>query len=389
MSDVFISYASEDRRCAGAIANGLTAQGWSVWWDRDLPAGRRFSDVIQEEISNARCILVVWSAVSVKKDWVIDEASEGQKRGILVPVFLEPLLPPLGFRQIQAADLSDWRGDCSDAAFRTLCRDIAAVLSSGSPAMKSLHPDADSGAVRTQAGVDSGPRGIESRLQQLASAISVHDPASSRRYLQEFRSLALSQSADALRDHAVNVLKGRLGFVATEEGAPAAVRLLRQEIFGGIKVLAKSLGSCFASGELEGMDLYGFDFSGTDMRNVSFRGGFLVEANFMEANLDQADLSGCCVRNAKFSGTSLAGANFTAADWFNALGLTEKQLAAASPHTVMACPGSVKGMKAFLKSKYGFPMETWAPQLQDHLRGAWQEYLGDGGLCSAVARWKC
>ena len=128
MSDIFISYASEDRSRAAAIAKALESEGWSVWWDRYIPSGARFSDIIQDEIAQARCIVVLWSAVSIKKDWVMDEAAEGRERRILVPVLVEPVRPPLGFRQIQAADLSGWRGDLSDAAFQTLRQSIASML---------------------------------------------------------------------------------------------------------------------------------------------------------------------------------------------------------------------------------------------------------------------
>jgi formylglycine-generating enzyme required for sulfatase activity len=133
MSDIFISYASDDRPRAAAIAKALESEGWSVWWDRNIPAGARFSDIIQEELARARCVVVLWSAASIKKDWVIDEASEGRDRKVLVPVLAEPVRPPLGFRQIQAADLSSWQGDSSDAGFLTLRHHIASML--GAPAL--------------------------------------------------------------------------------------------------------------------------------------------------------------------------------------------------------------------------------------------------------------
>ncbi|MDH3672109.1 MAG: TIR domain-containing protein [Gammaproteobacteria bacterium] len=41
MSDIFISYASEDRERAKALAAALQAQDWSVWWDRDHRQGRQ------------------------------------------------------------------------------------------------------------------------------------------------------------------------------------------------------------------------------------------------------------------------------------------------------------------------------------------------------------
>jgi TIR domain len=40
LSDIFISYAREDLRRAKQLAEALKAQGWSVFWDRTIPAGK-------------------------------------------------------------------------------------------------------------------------------------------------------------------------------------------------------------------------------------------------------------------------------------------------------------------------------------------------------------
>src|ERR1700683_859042 len=105
MSDIFISYARQDRPRAEKIARALETQGWSVWWDWVIPTGRKFRRVIEEEIHKERCVVVLWSAPSVKSDWVIDEASEGKERGILLPVLIEKVRQPMGFRSTHAADL--------------------------------------------------------------------------------------------------------------------------------------------------------------------------------------------------------------------------------------------------------------------------------------------
>ena len=39
MSDIFISYASEDRDRVKSLARALEQEGWSVWWDRAHPHG--------------------------------------------------------------------------------------------------------------------------------------------------------------------------------------------------------------------------------------------------------------------------------------------------------------------------------------------------------------
>ena len=50
MSDIFISYASEDRDRVQSLARALKRKGWSVWWDRRIPIGRSFDEVIQEAL---------------------------------------------------------------------------------------------------------------------------------------------------------------------------------------------------------------------------------------------------------------------------------------------------------------------------------------------------
>jgi hypothetical protein len=130
MSDVFLSYSSEDRAWANLLADCLQKQGWSIWWDRTIPAGKTFIKVISEALSNARSVVVIWSHKSVDSDWVQEEAEKGRKRGILVPVLKENVEPPMGFGLIQAADLSGWDGDLEAAEFKKLIQDLTGILSS-------------------------------------------------------------------------------------------------------------------------------------------------------------------------------------------------------------------------------------------------------------------
>jgi sulfatase modifying factor 1 len=140
MSDIFISYARQDRPRAEGIAKALEAHGWSVWWDWNIPAGKTFRQVIQEQLDQARCVIVLWSAASITRKWVIEEASEGEERGILVPAFIERVRPPLGFRSIQAADLTAWAGDTTAPTFQKLCSDIRLVVAPAAPAPEPAKP---------------------------------------------------------------------------------------------------------------------------------------------------------------------------------------------------------------------------------------------------------
>ncbi len=115
MSDVFISYSRHDLDRARALARGLEAHQLSVWWDRAIPPGKTFDEVIEEALDAAGCVVVLWSESSVKSSWVKTEAAEAARRGVLIPILIDPVKIPLEFRRLQTADLTDWNGEANHA----------------------------------------------------------------------------------------------------------------------------------------------------------------------------------------------------------------------------------------------------------------------------------
>jgi len=117
MADIFLSYKREDRDKVRPLVEALQAQGWSVWWDTRIGVGETWDRVIETELAAAKCVVVVWSKVSVESRWVRSEAHEGLERECVIPVIIERVKPPLAFRLVQSTDLTNWRGDASDAEF--------------------------------------------------------------------------------------------------------------------------------------------------------------------------------------------------------------------------------------------------------------------------------
>jgi hypothetical protein len=100
VTDVFISYSRKDREQAAAIAALLTGRGYVVWWDHNLVAGSRFRDVIDAKLREARKVIVLWSSHSVASPFVVDEAQAAREDAKLIPVEIETVRPPLGFRDL-------------------------------------------------------------------------------------------------------------------------------------------------------------------------------------------------------------------------------------------------------------------------------------------------
>ena len=59
MSDIFISYAREDRPRVERLAAALEQHGWVVWWDHDIRTGEDFGRRIHTALQAARCVIVV------------------------------------------------------------------------------------------------------------------------------------------------------------------------------------------------------------------------------------------------------------------------------------------------------------------------------------------
>lgn len=106
MADVFISYARLDQGIVEPIVERMRTEHFTIWWDRRLVGGQRWDLEIEKELSEARCVLTIWTPASIDREWVHIEAHAGHRNGILIPVLIGCKNAPLAFSLLQSIDLT-------------------------------------------------------------------------------------------------------------------------------------------------------------------------------------------------------------------------------------------------------------------------------------------
>jgi hypothetical protein len=127
MVDLFISYARSNRDAVRRLADAVSALGYIVWWDEELPAHLSYGEVITAKIGEAKATLVVWSREAAASEWVRAEADMARNQKKLIQTAIDDCTPPLPFNQIQYAGLGDWTGDADHPGWRKVRASLAAL----------------------------------------------------------------------------------------------------------------------------------------------------------------------------------------------------------------------------------------------------------------------
>jgi hypothetical protein len=125
--DLFISYSRSNRDMVRHLADAVTALGYVVWWDEELPAHLSYGEVIIRKIGEAKATLVVWSRDSAASEWVRAEADMARHQKKLIQTAIDDCTPPLPFNQIQYAALGDWTGEADHPGWRKVRASLAAL----------------------------------------------------------------------------------------------------------------------------------------------------------------------------------------------------------------------------------------------------------------------
>ena len=110
LADVFISYARSDEEIARNIAAALKAEGFDVWFDSSIYAGADWESLLMDTLASAKAVVVLWSARSVERPWVVREADVALQTGRLISVKIEECVLPKRFDRVQAAVMYGWTG---------------------------------------------------------------------------------------------------------------------------------------------------------------------------------------------------------------------------------------------------------------------------------------
>jgi hypothetical protein len=142
MADIFLSYSKLDRTLAEAVVADLEGAGFTVWWDDRLNPIGSWDRHIEEEIDDARCVLVLWTKHSVDTEWVRIEANFAKENRKLVQARFDDIRVPLGFTMNQYLDLERSAVGKQHAAWQKLLEWLASA--SGVEISKSPKPQGSS-----------------------------------------------------------------------------------------------------------------------------------------------------------------------------------------------------------------------------------------------------
>ena len=76
--DVFVSYRNSENELASAIVSELRRVGYKVFWDRDIPPGKVWDNVLDAALDAAKHVIVVWTSGALSSPFILAEAKRAQ-----------------------------------------------------------------------------------------------------------------------------------------------------------------------------------------------------------------------------------------------------------------------------------------------------------------------
>lgn len=224
-SDIFLSYSRDDREMAHRVSAGLEGEGFSVWWDKELHSGETFDEQIEHNLRSSKAVVVLWSPKSVTSRWVRAEATQGDRRGKLVPALIEQCEMPIAFELHHTTDLSKWDGNPSDPNWLGLVTDLRRLIGFRRQPAAASTASAAAPSVPAEAEPALGPD----------EATQFFTEASAPLEQSEVHVLELADGEERVRKHVVGPLGLKIGRAAPADIVLSDPRVSRSHCIVEIK----------------------------------------------------------------------------------------------------------------------------------------------------------
>jgi hypothetical protein len=124
MNDIFISHNSNDRPWVAVLTKALEAEGYTVNWEKNHLTSENFAHVIQDTLTQCKCVITVWSQRATKSFWVKAETLAAMEQNLLIPILCEHVTPPMPYASLSTEPLQNWNGDQNDLRYQHLLQRI-------------------------------------------------------------------------------------------------------------------------------------------------------------------------------------------------------------------------------------------------------------------------
>ncbi|MBZ0305492.1 MAG: toll/interleukin-1 receptor domain-containing protein [Anaerolineae bacterium] len=107
MAHVFISYSRSDEAFAKRLASSISNNGMEVWINiKDIPAGARWNNSIQEGLKICDVMLLIVSQTSMESKHVEDEWYYFLEEGkLIIPIYYQPADIHYQLRRLQYVEV--------------------------------------------------------------------------------------------------------------------------------------------------------------------------------------------------------------------------------------------------------------------------------------------
>jgi hypothetical protein len=161
MSDIFLSYAIEDREKAAKLAAVFERQHWAVWWDTyAITPGADYANVMAKELEGAKVTVVLWSRAARDSVFMREVLSHSRPTSLVTIVLGKVEVPP-ELRVLETFYFSASRVH-EDAELQSLLRHLRGLI--GTPSRRAM-PRVSSGnrpLQKTRADSPTGKKSVNS-----------------------------------------------------------------------------------------------------------------------------------------------------------------------------------------------------------------------------------